>query len=619
MPASHVRRLSTAGATIALAAAGLVAPTTAAFAAEGLTVTPASPAAGSAFEVKATGLTANGTYNVVLTQAGDSNKSSVAESTSCTTADAGVTRICTVREDTPGTYEAKLLGANDVLIAKAAVTVGTSVSVTGPKVNDNAGAADSVTLTYVKGVKWESKVGSGAWTAVDFGTPNPAATKDVTFTTADPSSDVSVRASAEAGYVLTGPSEFTVRLTNAATPPAALTVPSAAQPVKTDVAGTSADKLTLTKVDNIDWYVDGTKISFGANETSKTISVTPDKAKDYVVKVQARAVAPNSFSGGRLAEDFNQTYSDVKAEPGIVRVAGDDRAATAVEVSKKYFPGQRDTVYVANGLRFPDALTAGPAAAKDKGPLLLSAGTWIGQTVLDEIKAKAPKKIVVVGGSDVVSSGVAGELGKIAPVTRLEGANRYSTATAVSGTWSGSGTVYLANGLNFPDALSGGSGAASKGAPLLLSNGTSLSDETIVELRRLKPTKVVLVGGESVLSTAVAKAVGDAVSGVSVDRAAGKDRYHTSALIMEHDTIAKADADRDKQTTAFLATGLNYPDALAGIPAAASVNAPLGLVMTGCVPASVKAQLDRMTKLENTVRLGSSNIVGNFPLTSVCG
>ena len=98
----------------------------------------------------------------MLTQAGDSNKSSVAESTSCTTADAGVTRICTVREDTPGTYEAKLLGANDVLIAKAAVTVGTSVSVTGPKVNDNAGAADSVTLTYVKGVKWESKVGSGA-------------------------------------------------------------------------------------------------------------------------------------------------------------------------------------------------------------------------------------------------------------------------------------------------------------------------------------------------------------------------------------------------------------------------------------------------------------------------
>ena len=82
MPASHVRRLSTAGATIALAAAGLVAPTTAAFAAEGLTVTPASPAAGSAFEVKATGLTANGTYNVVLTQAGDSNKSSVAESKS---------------------------------------------------------------------------------------------------------------------------------------------------------------------------------------------------------------------------------------------------------------------------------------------------------------------------------------------------------------------------------------------------------------------------------------------------------------------------------------------------------------------------------------------------------
>lgn len=618
MPASHVRRLSIGGATIALAAAGLVAPTTAAFAAEGLTVTPASPAAGTAFEVKATGLTKDATYNVVLTQTGDANKSSVAEATTCTTATDGLSRTCSVREDTAGSYEVKLLGANDVLIAKQAVTVATPVTVTGPKANDNAGASDSVTLTYVKGVKWETKVDNGAWTAVDFGTPNPAATKDVTFTTANPSSDVSVRATAEAGYALSGATEFTVRLTSAATPPAALSIPSAAQPVKTDVAGTSADKLTLTKVANIDWYVDDTKINFGDNETSKAITVTPDKAKDYVVKVQARAVAPNSFSGGRLAEDFNQTYSDVKAEAGIVRVAGDDRAATAVEVSKKYFAGQRDTVYVANGLRFPDALTAGPAAAKDKGPLLLSAGTWIGQSVLDEIKAKAPKKIVVVGGSDVVSEGVAGELGKIAPVTRLEGANRFSTAAKVSGTFASSTTVYLANGLNFPDALSGGSGAASKGAPLLLSNGTSLADETVLELRRLKPTNVVLVGGESVLSTGVARAVGDVLPGVTVNRAAGKDRYETSALIMQHDTIAANQVDRDKQTTAFLATGLNYPDALAGIPAAASVNAPLGLVMGHCVPASVKAQLDRMTKLENTVRLGSSNIVGNFPLSSVC-
>lgn len=618
MPASHVRRLSIGGATIALAAAGLVAPTTAFAAGETLTV-PTNPASGTAFEVKAGSLTKGATYTVALTQVGDSHKDNLAEANTCTTAEDGLSKTCSVREDTPGAYEVKLFDANGVQLVKKAVTVTTAVSVTGPKVNDNAGSSDSVTLTYVKGVKWETSTDGTNWTAVDFGAnPVAGATKDAPINTSSESVDVKVRATAETGYALTGASEFTVRLTNAPTPPAALTVPSAAQPVKSDVAGTSADKLTLTKVDNIDWYVDGTKISFGANETSKTISVTPDKAKDYVVKVQAQAVAPRSFSGGRLAEDFNQTYSDVKAEAGIVRVAGDDRAATAVEVSKKYFAGQRDTVYVANGLRFPDALTAGPAAAKDKGPLLLSAGTWIGQSVLDEIKAKAPKKIVVVGGSDVVSEGVAGELGKIAPVTRLEGANRFSTAAKVSGTFASSTTVYLANGLNFPDALSGGSGAASKGAPLLLSNGTSLADETVLELRRLKPTNVVLVGGESVLSTGVARAVGDVLPGVTVNRAAGKDRYETSALIMQHDTIAANQVDRDKQTTAFLATGLNYPDALAGIPAAASVNAPLGLVMGHCVPASVKAQLDRMTKLENTVRLGSSNIVGNFPLSSVC-
>lgn len=612
MSASPVRRLSTAGATIALVAAGLVAPALSASAAgEVLAVTPATPAAGSAFEVKATGLTKDAKYTVALTQVGDSNITSVAESTTCTTAAEGTSTTCTVREDTAGSYEVKLLNANNVLLTKQAVTVAAPVSVTGPKVNDNAGATDSVTLTYTKGVKWEVDSGSG-WAPVDFGTP-AAATKDVAIATGNPSTDVQIRATAEAGYVFpTAAPAYTVRLTNSATPPAALTVPSAAQPSKSDATGLANDKLTLTKVDNIDWFVDGDKVTFGSNETSKTITVSPTKANDYVVKVQARAVAPYSFSGGRLAEDFNQTYSDVKGDPTSERLAGDNRELTAVEISKKNFASGTEAVYVANGYNFPDALAAGPAAARAKSPLLLSGPTWVNDATLTEIKRLAPKRIVVVGGSDVVNSSVAAKLGTVAPVTRQAGSNRYGTADAVASEWSGANTVYIAYGLNFPDALSGGSGAAKEGGPLLLSNGTGLTAETAATLKRLAPKKVVIVGGDNVLAPSVERSVTDVVSGVSVVRAAGKDRYETSSLVIKNAT------GKDAQKTAFLATGLNYPDALAGVPAAAKTNAPLALTQRNCVPASIKAVLDPLP-LETVTRLGGPDVLGNFSIVNnVC-
>ena len=619
MPVVHsTRTTAAAGATLALALAGLVAPAMSASAAGETLTVPTSPvAAGSAFVVKAEGL-ADAAYSIALTTPGDTNRTNVAESTDCTKTSTSLT--CTLREATPGSYEAKLYNADGVQLVKKAVTVDTPVAITsatGPKANDNGGSADSLTLTYIKGVKWETSTDGTTWTAVDFGT-NPAAgaTKDVAVATAASYTDVQVRATAEAGYVFPdGAPTYTLRLTGSATPPAALTIPSDARPVKIDAVGLSNDKLTLTNVPDVDWYVDGVKISFGAGESSKTIAVSPSKAKDYVVTVQARALAPRSFSGGRLAEDFDQTYSDAKGEPTYERLAGDNRELTAVEVSKKNFAPGRDAVYVANGYNFPDALAAGPAAAKAKSPLLLAGKTWINDATLDEVKRLAPKKIFLVGGSDVVNDDVAAKLAQLGSVTRLAGSNRYATAVDVAlENWSTSDNVYIAYGLNFPDALSGGSGAAKEGGPLLLSDGKDLSDDTLATLKRLAPKKVVLVGGENVLATSVKRAVELALpTSTSVVRAGGTDRYDTSALIIKNVT------GKDGQKSAFLATGRNYPDALAGVPAAFVANAPLALTQPNCLPASVKSALDPLP-LTTVTRLGGSDVVGNFSvLSGTCG
>lgn len=207
------------------------------------------------------------------------------------------------------------------------------------------------------------------------------------------------------------------------------------------------------------------------------------------------------------------------------------------------------------------------------------------------------------------------QLARIAPVTRLQGGNRYTTAEDVSTKWSTAGTVYIAFGGNFPDALSGGSGAAGEGAPLLLSMQDSMLPSTSARLRALNPSKVVLVGGTDVLTTNVNRQVAEAVPSATIQRAAGVDRYDTSAKIIENVTGKPA----NQVTTAFMATGLNFPDALAGVPAAKVAKAPLALSRPNCLPTSVKTELDKLPALATAVRLGGPSVIADYALTDTCG
>jgi putative cell wall-binding protein len=92
-------------------------------------------------------------------------------------------------------------------------------------------------------------------------------------------------------------------------------------------------------------------------------------------------------------------------------------------------------------------------------------------------------------------------------IARFSGEDRYATAVEGSKSgWTSAPVVYLANGESFPDGLSAGPLAALNGAPLLLVPGCSVPAAVDAEIARLKPAKVVAIGGpgavcEEVLST----------------------------------------------------------------------------------------------------------------------
>ena len=90
-------------------------------------------------------------------------------------------------------------------------------------------------------------------------------------------------------------------------------------------------------------------------------------------------------------------------------------------------------------------------------------------------------------------------------MSRLSGSDRYATAAAISAGWApGVPVVYVATGLNFPDALAGAAAAGALGAPLLLVTGTTVPAATAAELARLKPGRIVILGGSGAVSDSVA-------------------------------------------------------------------------------------------------------------------
>lgn len=196
---------------------------------------------------------------------------------------------------------------------------------------------------------------------------------------------------------------------------------------------------------------------------------------------------------------------------GVTRVAGPDRFGTAAAISAATHAPGVATVYVANGINWPDALSTVPHAARAGAPLLLTRATALPSVVRTELQRLRPGRIIVVGGTSVVSSAVTTELAALTTgaVIRVAGADRYATAAAISSFHlpAGAPTAYVATGQNFPDALAAGPAAAIRGAPTILVRASDIPASSAAELDRLNPTRIVLLGGQRVVSVATERAL----------------------------------------------------------------------------------------------------------------
>jgi adhesin/invasin len=258
-----------------------------------------------------------------------------------------------------------------------------------------------------------------------------------------------------------------------------------------------------------------------------------------------------------------------------VRLAGADRFGTAVATSAMEFPINQTAgaVVIARSDDFADALVGTTLAAAKNAPLLFADGAVLTPATIAEIQRVLPVggTVYLLGGTSAIPSAVATTLTSLGFVpVRYAGTDRYGTALAVADALNDPTTVVLATGLNFPDALAAGPGAAHLHGVVLLTDGTSLTPAVQTYLTA-HPGTVYAAGGPAVTADPGATPL------------TGADRYATAAALASALFIGPTDVG--------VASGTVFPDALTGGSFQAHADGPIILSDPHALPTSTGGYL----------------------------
>jgi putative cell wall-binding protein len=332
------------------------------------------------------------------------------------------------------------------------------------------------------------------------------------------------------------------------------------------------------------------------------------------------ATGTSTFTLRAVYTDFPPATVACKVEiaelPLPTRIQGTDRFDQAAKVvASKY--STAETVYLASGEVFADALSAGSVAGVHGAPLLLTKKGELPAVTKTALTALAPTNIVVVGGPATITPAVLDGLKRdfaTAEVVRIAGADRFAVSRALieDATFGvpSSSYVYLADGRNFPDALSATPAAVGVNGPVLLLNGGAgeLSAAEIALIDGLGVAKVRIAGGLASVSQGIQDQLDDRK--LDVSRSAGADRFE-AAVNINAEAFAAAD-------TVYLASGEVFPDALSAGPIAGENSSPIFLSRSGCIPPAVLDAIERLAPNHIVILGGTATLSSDIDHLKSC-
>ena len=331
------------------------------------------------------------------------------------------------------------------------------------------------------------------------------------------------------------------------------------------------------------------KLANGENEIPITIEPSEEN-KSKIFDNDGGAIGKNTKKyTWKVTSDTGEAESK---DP--VRIFGDNRYDTAVEISKEGWD-EADTVVIARGDNFADALAGAPLAYKLDAPILLTREKGLEKSVINEIKRLGANKAIILGGTSAVPKFIAYQLeGLDLKVKRIYGDDRFETAANIQASLGGNpDKAVVASGMNFPDALSAASYAAENGYPILFTKQDTVPKATELALRNVD--QAIVAGGESVVSEKAFSKLPDA------KRYAGEDRFGTAASIA---------TELNPSQHVFIATGMDFADALTGSVLAAKQDAAMLLVKPDELPSETSEAIEEL-KADTYTILGGVNAVSD--------
>jgi hypothetical protein len=333
-------------------------------------------------------------------------------------------------------------------------------------------------------------------------------------------------------------------------------------------------------------------------------------------------------------------YQSTNADT-VFRVGGTNRFKTAVAASRTEWSDAGSTVHdgrqpakavvLTRSDTFADALAGAPLATDRQGPLLLTPVGSLNPDTASEIKRVFGHNggtVYILGDTGAISASVETAVQKLGgPGTsygtvRLQGKNRYGTAVAIAKAISPQPNfIFVTTGLNFPDALAAGAAAGSinwsrvvggsgNAAVVLLSADDALPAETkaFIDNNQVH-AELWGIGAQG----------GGALANRYFERELfGSNRYQTADAVAATFFTGTTERGFVGAKVTGIATGTNWPDALAGGALMGTLNGPLLLSQqTGVIPETATFLSAESGAYGQALVFGSTDVVSDDTLNRV--
>ncbi|RPA60791.1 hypothetical protein EF384_04305 [Aerococcus agrisoli] len=358
------------------------------------------------------------------------------------------------------------------------------------------------------------------------------------------------------------------------------------------LSGFVADKIEAAEVNSVSEVQSSAVVSSIDNEAT-SVSSSDDSTSEVDATVESSAVEGQASAVEATSESNEPIVeSSLKLEEATSNTASSSESV--VESAENQVVAESQSVPA-------DAISE--SSEIDAAVETTSEETAIAESeVATEATSEAAMSLFSTQSTSRVATTAASTSNAKTDVTRISGRDRYLNAVEISKAgWTQADTVLLTNGTTFADSLAGSSLSGAYDAPILFTKANQLPAETLAEIKRLKASEVVVLGGETSVPEAILQAIADA--GVNVRRVDGSNRYFLAANIAKE---LKEDVKAPYE--AFLASGEVASDALSIAPVAASRLTPIYLTKNNKLEQAV---IDAIPLVSQWTVIGSNNTISD--------